>query len=181
MPIETAPKDGTAFQAIIPGHGADNVLCWTDGLIGSDGRDCGSWAFASDQEPPDCWTDGYCWEVNEDGVPSVQPTHWKPLHLPRGDQVARVEALSDNAELLTIAWMDGSHRSTKAHRARIAKLEAEVARLREALVATEGAIAEYYRYWTGGEMRGSYDGKPERASLWKSRQTARTALGASHD
>ena len=90
MPIETAPKDGTAFQAIIPGHGADNVLCWTDGLIGSDGRDCGSWAFASDQEPPDCWTDGYCWEVNEDGVPSVQPTHWKPLHLPRGDQVARV-------------------------------------------------------------------------------------------
>ena len=64
---------------------------------------------------------------------------------------------------------------------RIAELEAEVVRLREALVATEGAIAEYYRYWTGGEMRGSYDGKPERASLWKSRQTARTALGASHD
>ena len=48
----------------------------------------------------------------------------------RGDQVARVEALSDNAELLTIAWMDGSHRSTKAHRARIAELEAEVERLR---------------------------------------------------
>jgi len=62
-----------------------------------------------------------------------------------------------------------------------AGLVAEIERLREALVATEGAIAEYYRYWTGGETRGSYDGKPERASLWKSRQTARTALGASHD
>ena len=86
------------------------------------------------------------------------------------------EELSDNGELLTIAWMDGSHSSNMAHRARIAELEAEVERLREALVATEGAIAEYYRYWTGGEMRGSYDGKPERAGLWKSRQTARAAL-----
>ena len=44
-----------------------------------------------------------------------------------------VEALSDNGELLTIAWMDGSHRSNTAHRARIAELEAEVERLREAL------------------------------------------------
>jgi hypothetical protein len=79
QPIESAPRDGTAFQAIIPGHGADNVLCWTDGLLDSDGNDCGSWVFASEQEPPDCWTDGYCWGVNEDGVPSVQPTQWKPL------------------------------------------------------------------------------------------------------
>lgn len=69
QPMETAPRDGTAFQAKIPGHGADNVIAWTDG----------AWAFTSEQEPPDCWTDGYCWDVNEDGAPSVQPTHWKPL------------------------------------------------------------------------------------------------------
>lgn len=25
------------------------------------------------------WTDGVCWDVNEDGVPSTKPTHWKPL------------------------------------------------------------------------------------------------------
>ena len=77
--ISTAPNDGTVFQAIIPGHGEDNVLCWTDGLLDSSNEDCGSWVFASEQEPPDCWTDGYCWEVNEDGVASVKPTHWKPL------------------------------------------------------------------------------------------------------
>jgi hypothetical protein len=94
QPIETAPKDGTAFQAIIPGHGADNVLCWSYGLMNSDGNDCGAWTFASDQEPPDDWTDGWCWDVNEDGVPSTQPTHWMPLPPPPtladsdGDDVA---------------------------------------------------------------------------------------------
>lgn len=81
-PIETAPKDGTVFQAIIPGHGADNVIMWLDGLIGPSGEDTGGWCFAEDQEPPDCWTDGVCWAVNEDGKPSVQPTHWAPLPPP---------------------------------------------------------------------------------------------------
>lgn len=54
-----------------------------------------------------------------------------------------------------------------------------------ALEAAESAIAEYYRYWTGGETRGSYDGKPERNGLWEARQKARAAIaaakGASHD
>jgi len=77
--IETAPRDGSAFQARIPGHGEDNVICWQDGLLDSHGADCGSWCFASDQEPPDDWTDGWCWGVNEDGVESTQPTHWQPL------------------------------------------------------------------------------------------------------
>jgi hypothetical protein len=79
MPIETAPKDGTEFQARIPSHGEDNVIAWVGGLLNSNNEDCGTWAFTRDQEPPDCWTDGYCWEVNEDGKASVQPTHWKPL------------------------------------------------------------------------------------------------------
>jgi anaerobic selenocysteine-containing dehydrogenase len=25
------------------------------------------------------WTDGVCWEVNEDEVASAKPTRWKPL------------------------------------------------------------------------------------------------------
>ena len=33
------------------------------------------------------------------------------------------------------------------------------ARLVGLLESAEQAIAEYYRYWTGGETRGSYDGK----------------------
>jgi hypothetical protein len=78
-PIETAPKDGTPIQAKIPGNGSDNVIFWMCGLLDADENDCGGWAFAhEEQEPPDCWTDGVCWEVNGDGVPSVKPTHWKP-------------------------------------------------------------------------------------------------------
>ena len=79
QPIETAPKDGTAFQAKIPGHGEDNVIAWTDTLLDSSGHDCDGWTFVEDQEPPECWTDGICWAVNEDGKASVKPTHWKPL------------------------------------------------------------------------------------------------------
>lgn len=84
QPIETAPVDGSDIQATIPGHGSDNVIAWQcDAFLDSDGRPCGGWAFTTEQEPPECWTDGVCWDVNEDGVASVQPTHWKPL--PQGD------------------------------------------------------------------------------------------------
>jgi hypothetical protein len=82
-PIETAPKDGTPIQAEIPGHGSDNVIEWMGGLYDSNGDSCGGWAFThEEQEPPPCWTDGICWQVNEDGVPSVQPVRWRPLPPP---------------------------------------------------------------------------------------------------
>lgn len=74
--ISTAPKDGTVIQACIPGHGDDNIIAWTGGLLDGDEQDCGGWYFAEDQPPPECWTDGVCCSVNADGVPSVQPTHW---------------------------------------------------------------------------------------------------------
>lgn len=51
-----------------------------------------------------------------------------------------------------------------------------IARLVEALEASKSAMDEYYRYWTGGEMPRSYDGKPERRALWEARECARTAL-----
>lgn len=52
------------------------------------------------------------------------------------------------------------------------------ARLRGALEVSGDAIDEYYRYWTGGESRGSYDGRPERANLWKAMYAVRAALKA---
>jgi hypothetical protein len=79
QPIETAPRDGTAIQARIPGNGSDNIIAWEGGLLNSEGEYCGCWSFVEDQEPPDDWTDGICWTVNEDGKPSTQPTEWKPL------------------------------------------------------------------------------------------------------
>lgn len=79
--ISSAPRDGTAILARIPGHGDDNVISYE--YIGDcateDGGLAWGWTFASDQEPPEDWSDGWCWESNEDGVPSTQPTHWKPI------------------------------------------------------------------------------------------------------
>lgn len=79
LQIATAPRNGTHIQAKIPGHGSDNVIAWQVDAYENDAGPCGGWAFVSEQEPPDSWTDGVCWAVNEDGAPSVQPTHWKPL------------------------------------------------------------------------------------------------------
>lgn len=52
----------------------------------------------------------------------------------------------------------------------------EVERLRAALKQCHDAIKEFERYQYGGETRGSYDGKPERAGLWRSMHKARAAL-----
>jgi hypothetical protein len=50
----------------------------------------------------------------------------------------------------------------------------------EALREADAAIAEYIRYLDGGEMRGSYDGKPERNALRKAGIATRKALAASN-
>jgi hypothetical protein len=87
QPIETAPKDGTCIQARIPGHGSDNVIVWQDdALVDENGQSCGAWAFATEQEPPDSWTDGWCWAVNEDGERSAWPTEWMPLPPPPSEE-----------------------------------------------------------------------------------------------
>lgn len=77
--METAPMDGTAFQARVPGHGSDFIIARVDGLLGMDGEDCSSWAVVEDQEPPDDWCDGVCWASNSEGNPSTPPDAWKPL------------------------------------------------------------------------------------------------------
>ena len=80
--IETAPKDGTWIQARIPGNGSDNIIAWRGWYTTDEDEEVCAWTFMTAQEPPDCWTDGVCWTVNEDGVASVPPTEWKPLPLP---------------------------------------------------------------------------------------------------
>ena len=77
--MDSAPKIGPPFQAEIPGNGKDNVIAWVEGLLDGNNEPCGAWMIMDDQEPPDSWTDGVCWEKNEDGEPSVKPTRWKPL------------------------------------------------------------------------------------------------------
>lgn len=57
-------------------------------------------------------------------------------------------------------------------------LQAENERLRLALETADDAIREMFRYYDGGETRGSYDGRPERNQLRKAGYAARQALTA---
>jgi hypothetical protein len=110
--MDTAPKDGTVFQCEIPGEGSDFVVQWHDGLEGKDGP-CGGWAIASDQEPPACWTDGICWETNEDGVPSKQPTRWKPQP-PALDRDGIIEACAAKIDCACVERDDALEAKTSA-------------------------------------------------------------------
>ena len=79
QPIETAPRDGTEILSKIPGYGSGNIIAWQFGFVDSNEEECGCWVVADGLEPPPSWTDGVCWALNEDGEPSVQPTHWRPI------------------------------------------------------------------------------------------------------
>lgn len=84
-PISTAPKDGTVIQARIPGHGDDNIIMWLHDCVEDENGSCGTWVFASEQEPPADWSDGYCWAVNEDGVRSSWPIEWRAPPAPESE------------------------------------------------------------------------------------------------
>jgi len=59
-----------------------------------------------------------------------------------------------------------------AHAQTIAKLRVAV----ETLKVADDAINEMFRYFDGGETRGSYDGKPERNQLRKAGYKTRAAF-----
>lgn len=63
----------------------------------------------------------------------------------------------------------------------IARLREERRRLVEALKVADDAIKEMFRYYDGGETRGSYDGKPERAQLRKAGYATRAMIDAADD
>ena len=63
----------------------------------------------------------------------------------------------------------------------ISRLEREKAELREVLQVADAAIAEMFRYFDGGETRGSYDGKPERNQLRKAGYLTRQALSRTQE
>lgn len=74
-PMNTAPKDGTRIKLrVIYEFEAE----WRDGLMNENEEECGGWHAVRGDIPP-CWTDGICWESNDDGFPSVLPDEWAPL------------------------------------------------------------------------------------------------------
>lgn len=99
------------------------------------------------------------------------------------DLIERLRALAQSQA--DYAPYDCEDDSIELHEAadRLASQAAEIERLMEALSTCDDAIREYFRYFYGGEMRGSYDGKPERVQLQKAGHAATQALkgtGADH-
>ena len=78
--ISTAPLNGGLVRLKLE-SGYELNAFWLDGLVGSSGEDVGVWS--ADDGYPDSWTDGFCWLVNERGVPGDQPTHWAPVTPPQ--------------------------------------------------------------------------------------------------
>lgn len=77
QPMETAPRD-RCIVVLLENNVTTGFVWWESGFFDEDGKECGTWAWAEDS-PPDCWTDGYCWEVNEDLERSMQPIGWREL------------------------------------------------------------------------------------------------------
>lgn len=73
-----------------------------------------------------------------------------------------------------VSWLSGLPRTLATQ---TAELTAEVERKTRALKIADDAINEMFRYFDGGETRGSYDGKPERNQLRKAGYAVRAALG----
>lgn len=88
--------------------------------------------------------------------------------------------MSTYADLIERLQDLGIHSADRAADA-ISRLEREKAELREALQVADAAIAEMFRYFDGGEMRGSYDGKPERNQLRKAGYLTRQALSRTQE
>lgn len=73
--IDTAPRDAV-IEVLIPGEPHPRLIFWERHLENGDGY--GGWMLDDDGRPPSSWHDGICWHCNEDGEPSVEPTHWRP-------------------------------------------------------------------------------------------------------
>lgn len=53
-----------------------------DADVENDAGSCTAWRALSNIVFPPDWSAGTCWEINEDGVQSTKPTHFRPL--PKG-------------------------------------------------------------------------------------------------
>lgn len=97
------------------------------------------------------------------------------------DLIERLQrrAAAARSELVATAIGDAIHFEQSADA--ISRLERERAELREALQVADAAIAEMFRYFDGGEMRGSYDGKPERNQLRKAGYLTRQTLSRTQE
>jgi hypothetical protein len=79
--ISSAPKDGTEVRLLLASGNTLNASMQS-GFVDSMGRDCMCWVCSEEDHCPESWSDGACWENNENNEQSDQPTHWQPLPNP---------------------------------------------------------------------------------------------------
>lgn len=76
-PIEEA-RYNTLYQ-IRAGHMEFPAKLFPEVAINDANQSCDQWIAEHEGEHPPCWSGGACWANNEDEVPSLQPTHFRPL------------------------------------------------------------------------------------------------------
>jgi len=82
-PIETAPADGETIELrTVKGYKLLGFL--QGGHLDKDENEIYAWS-CPDEDHPDCWTDGVCWESNEDELKSDQPKWWRKLNVPNDE------------------------------------------------------------------------------------------------
>ena len=94
-PIESAPVDGTVFDALIDGHAEPFLIQVERGFVDEGGNDCLAWVHAGEGPCPPGWTDGVCWDEDENGLASPRPTHWRPTP-PQGGEAPTLTPENSN-------------------------------------------------------------------------------------
>jgi hypothetical protein len=76
--IASAPKDGSDIEILTAGGFEMLARFELLGFEDEDGKSVGSWVASVEGRHPDCWSDGACWQSNENEMPSDPPTMWRP-------------------------------------------------------------------------------------------------------
>lgn len=75
-PMSTVPVDGRTIRLFMS-NGRSFLARPMDGLLNENGEDCWNWCAENEDEAPDDWTDGVCWEINDAGNRSTYPVGWR--------------------------------------------------------------------------------------------------------
>lgn len=75
QPIGAAPYNEAVEVKI--GRRKFPAILRPDASVNEDEKSCDQWQATTDSYPA-CWSEGSCWESNEDGFMSLQPEAWRP-------------------------------------------------------------------------------------------------------
>ncbi len=76
-PVKTAPYNQEVEVRV--GMMCFRAMLVQNGALDEKGNSCDRWIEAREGEHPPCWSDGACWESNEDLSPSLQLNAWRSL------------------------------------------------------------------------------------------------------